>query len=43
MTPPENSQYWVASYIQEIFDDLIKKRRPDIANLIREKTSMELE
>ena len=41
-TPPENSQYWVASYIQDIFDSLIKLHRPEIADLIRCKTCMEI-
>jgi hypothetical protein len=41
-TPPENSQYWVSTNVQEIFDDLIKRHRPDIAKLIKDKTYMEL-
>lgn len=42
MSPPENSQYWVASYIQDIFDNLIKKYRSDIAKEIKDKSSMQL-
>ncbi len=42
MTPPEDSQYWVASYVQEMFDELIKSNRADIAKLIIENTSMHL-
>lgn len=42
-TPPKDSQYWVATFIQNIFNDLIKTFRPDIANLIKDKTSMHLE
>lgn len=29
MQPPEDSQYWVASFIQKVFDEIIKKYRPD--------------
>lgn len=43
MTPEEDSQYWVASFIQEIFDGVIKLYRPDIANEIKSKTKMKLE
>jgi hypothetical protein len=43
MTPIEDSQYWVASFIQETFDNWIKKYRPDIAKTIIAKTSMKLE
>ncbi|MGD9107593.1 MAG: cupin domain-containing protein [Gammaproteobacteria bacterium] len=42
-TPPENCQYWVARFVQEIFDEIIKKDRPDIAKLIKEDTCMYLE
>jgi len=41
--PPEDSQYWVATYIQNIFDKVIKEKRPDIAAAIKNKTSMHLE
>ena len=41
-TPPEDSQYWVAPFIQEIFDNVIKKYRPDIAAEIQGKTCMHL-
>ncbi|MFW5490155.1 MAG: hypothetical protein ACNI3A_17325 [Desulfovibrio sp.] len=40
--PPENSQYWVAPFIQEMFEEL-SKYRPEVANFIREHTSMFLE
>jgi hypothetical protein len=43
MEPPENCQYWVAPFIQEAFNRLIKARRPDIAELILGNTSMHLE
>lgn len=42
MTPVENSQYWVAPFIQDIFDKEIKEYRPDIAETIKANTSMEL-
>lgn len=42
-TPPEDSQYWVAPFIQDIFDSLIREQRPDIAELIMNTTSMHLE
>jgi hypothetical protein len=40
--PVEGSQNWVASFIQKIFDDVIKLKRPDIADEIKKHTSMEL-
>jgi hypothetical protein len=43
MTPEENSQYWVAGFVQDIFDNCIKKYRPDICEAIRKKTSMKLD
>jgi hypothetical protein len=42
LIPPEDSQYWVASYIQDIFDNLIRPRRPDIAEVIKGRTCMKL-
>lgn len=42
-TPPKDSEYWVATFIQNIFNDQIKTFRPDVAKLIREKTTMHLE
>ena len=43
LTPEENSQYFVAPFIQDIFDKVIKTKRPDLANEIKSKTSMALE
>jgi hypothetical protein len=40
--PEFNSQYWVAPFIQKVFDDIISKDLPDIYNAIKEKTCMEL-
>ncbi|WP_205334657.1 hypothetical protein [Francisella opportunistica] len=41
-TPPENSQYWVANFIQEAFDEIIKKYRLDLAKELIKNTCMEL-
>lgn len=43
LTPDEDSQYWVAPFIQDIFDKIIKVNRPDIAETIKSKTAMKLE
>jgi hypothetical protein len=43
MTPPENSQYWVATFIQKIFDEIIKQHRPDLAEELKKSTNMELQ
>ena len=42
MIPIENSQYWVANFIQNTFDEIIKTKRPDIAEEIKKNTIMEL-
>lgn len=42
MQPQEDSQYWVAPFIQEIFSAIIFKERPDVAKVIIENTSMHL-
>lgn len=42
MEPPVDSQYWVAPFIQNVFDDVIKVNRNDIAELMTQHTSMEL-
>ncbi len=34
ITPEEGSQYWVAPFVQNIFDLVINKERPDIAAAI---------
>ena len=43
LTPEEGSQYYVAPFIQEVFDTVIKKNRLDLATEIKAKTSMLLE
>lgn len=42
LTPEDDSQYWVAPFIQDIFNKVIKVYRPDIAKTISEKTKMKL-
>jgi hypothetical protein len=42
-TPEPKSQYFVAPFIQEIFDSVIKKNRMDLAIEIKQKTAMMLE
>jgi len=41
--PEEGSQYWVAPFIKDVFDKIIKVKRPDLAIAIKNKTSMQLE
>lgn len=41
--PEEDSQYWVAPFIQEFFNKYIKIRRPDISKEILDNTCMDLE
>jgi len=40
--PPADSEYWVAPFVQEIFDATVKKHRPDIAAAIKQSTNMHL-
>ncbi len=42
MTPEPNSQYWVAPFVQDVFDNAVTKYRPDVANAIKDRTSMHL-
>lgn len=42
MSPPENSQYWVAPFIQEMANKVLLKERPDILELLKRSTNMEL-
>ncbi len=42
MIPPEDSQYWVASFIQDTFYKWIKPHRLDIAKVILSNTMMHL-
>ncbi|MBA0883849.1 hypothetical protein [Flavobacterium undicola] len=43
LTPEEDSQYWVAPFVQEIFDKYIKTNRLDLSEEIILRTSMKLE
>jgi hypothetical protein len=43
LTPEEGSEYFVAPFIQRMFDKVIKKYRSDLANEIKNNTSMQLE
>jgi hypothetical protein len=43
MEPEEGSQYFVAPFIQDIFNKVIKAKRADIAEEIKRNSSMELE
>ena len=42
ITPEPDSQYFVAPFVQEIFDTVIKKNRPDLALEIKQNTTMRL-
>jgi len=42
MQPEEDSQYWVASFIQKTFDEVITPRRTDILAVIKANTAMQL-
>jgi hypothetical protein len=40
--PEEDSQYWVANFVQDAFDKIIKAKRYDIAEEIKRHTMMQL-
>lgn len=40
MQPEENSQYRVAPFIQEVFDEVVTPRRPDVTATIKANSSM---
>jgi hypothetical protein len=42
LTPEPDSQYWVAPFVQEAFDEIVAHYRPDIAASIKDHTSMHL-
>ena len=42
MQPDEDSQYWVAPFIQEVFDEIIAPRRPDVKAAIKASSAMQL-
>jgi len=43
LKPEEDSQYWVANFVQEVFDKVVKCKRYDIAKELKENTYMQLE
>jgi hypothetical protein len=43
MQPEEDSQYWVAPFVQEVFNKIIKLKRYDLAEVIKQHTMMQLE
>ena len=42
MQPEEDSQYWVAPFIQDVFDVVITPRRPDVTATIKTNSAMQL-
>jgi len=42
LKPEEGSEYYVEGFVQNIFDQTVKIKRPDIAKVILENTSMKL-
>lgn len=42
LEPELDSQYWVAPFIQSFFNEIITKKRPDIAETIKQNTCMKL-
>jgi hypothetical protein len=42
MSPPKDSQYWVAPFFQDAFSKILIKERPEIGNVILNTTSMHL-
>lgn len=42
MQPQEDSQYWVAPFIQDVFNKVLTPRRPDVTALIKASSPMQL-
>ncbi|MCP1135235.1 hypothetical protein NKT34_18200 [Paenibacillus polysaccharolyticus] len=42
ITPPEDSQYWVASFVQEFFDEHLTQYNPELKIFLKENTYMEI-
>lgn len=40
--PEQDSQYWVAPFVQEMFDQVFRPHRPDLYDAIKEATVMKL-
>lgn len=43
LTPPEDSQYWVAPFFQDVFTSIIMENRPELGAVILKGTAMHLE
>lgn len=41
-TPPDGSQYWVAPYVQKVFDSFLSADRPDLSEAVKAGTKMQL-
>src|SRR3546814_20452142 len=42
MQPEDGSQYWVAPFIQAVFDKVITPRRPDVTAVIKTNSAMQI-
>lgn len=42
LEPEDGSQYWVESYVTNVFEKFIVAKRPDIADYMRSHTEMNL-
>jgi len=42
LTPEPDSEYWVAPFVQDAFDNIVARHRPDLAAVIKGHTSMHL-
>ena len=42
LEPAQDSQYWVAPFVQELFDVMVTPHRPDITQFIKDHSCMEL-
>lgn len=42
MQPEPDSQYWVAPFIQKFFDNIVTPYRPEVTNLIKNASDMQL-
>ncbi len=40
--PEADSQYWVATFVQEIFDEIVTPYRPEVTTLIKNSSEMQL-
>lgn len=40
--PEDGSQYWVSPFVQDIFNDVVTPRRPDITTTIKTNSAMQL-